>query len=101
MCLECLRCADFFSDLFRHRFFYWGIFSIFHKNVGNSVLPINVQKIVERLFIAGIESGLKCLNQCNNPPSNMSKKDGRRYWFSGSKRHISAIYERISIGFGA
>ena len=63
-----------FQICFAIGFFIGEFFSIFHKNVGNSVLPINVQKIVARLFIAGIESGLKCLDQCNNPPSNMSKK---------------------------
>jgi hypothetical protein len=27
------------------------------------------------------------------------RNDGRRYRFSGSKRHISYIHERVSIGF--
>lgn len=30
---------------------------------------------------------------------HFEKSDGRRYWFSGSKRRISVIYEQISIGF--
>ena len=59
-CLECIKCAYFFR-LFLSSDFLLGIFSIFHKNVGNSVLPINFQRIVERLFIAGIKSCLKCL----------------------------------------
>ena len=62
-----------FSDCLSYDFLL-AIFSIFHKNVGNSVLPINFQRIVERLFIAGIMSSLKCLNRCSNPSSNMSKK---------------------------
>ena len=68
--VECLKSAYVFRLFLSSDF----LLAIFHKNVGNSVLPINFQRIVERLFIAGIMSSLKCLNRCSNPSSNMSKK---------------------------
>ena len=102
-CLECIKCAYFFR-LFLSSDFLLGIFSIFHKNVGNSFLPINFQRIVERLFIAGIKSRLKCLNQCSNPSLNMSKKVmGENAGFE-VRNVISRLYMkgfRSTIGFGA
>ena len=93
-----------FSDCFCHLIFYWGFFSIFHKNVGNSLLPINFQRIVERLFIAGIKSCLKCLNRCSNPSLNISKKVmGENAGFE-VRNVISRLYMkgfRSTIGFGA
>jgi hypothetical protein len=51
-----------------------------------------LKKIVECLFIAGNEFGLKCLNQCSDSLLNMLKKViGDDTDFLGSKRHISAI----------